>query len=426
MEWLGKAKIRFTHAPAPRKLREKDGSETDLRKIVEKTTPPCYLNPLLFNGHVQTMWTATKPHGPHVYYRRRVFHADHKTYHGTFAVDFAVEPFDEVDDSLPPRTVHYSEEQFCNMGGDDGKPMLVVLHGLSGGSHEVYLRHVIAPLIGEGGWEVCVVNSRGCAMSSLTTGVLYNARATWDIRQTVKWLHEKFPNRPLFGVGFSLGANMLTNYCGEEGADCLLKAAVVCSNPFNLEVSSKLLQNSLIGREVYLRVMGSSMKTLVNSHQKELEEHTDLDFAAIRNAKYLHDFDREVQCPTWGYPTVYAYYRDASSTDAVLGIRIPFVAIQATDDPIAVEEALPYEEFRQNPNTVMITTSLGGHLCWFETGGSRWHKRPVCNFLNHIARNVDLESLKPQPDAQATEKVSAGADYQPMRRKLFIQDEDEA
>ena len=81
----------------------------------------------------------------------------------------------------------------------------------SGGSHEVYLRHAIAPLVKEGKWEICVVNSRGCAMSKITSGVLYNARATWDVRQAVKWLRSKYPNRPLFGLGFSLGANILTN-----------------------------------------------------------------------------------------------------------------------------------------------------------------------------------------------------------------------
>lgn len=90
--------------------------------------------------------------------------------------------------------------------------MVVVLHGLSGGSHEIYLRHVLKPLA-EAGWEGCVVNSRGCAGSGITTGLLYNARATWDVRQVVEWLRERFPNRPLFGVGFSLGANILVNVC---------------------------------------------------------------------------------------------------------------------------------------------------------------------------------------------------------------------
>ena len=211
MEWLGRAKIEFVHSANPRKLKEKDGKETSLLDIVEKTTPTCQLNPLLFNGHVQTMWTATKPHGPPVYYKRKVFEADHKTYQGTFAVDFVVEPFEQQDFSLGRRTVNFTDEELGSLGSIDDKPMLVILHGLSGGSHEVYLRHAIAPLIGEGGWEICVVNSRGCARSKITSGVLYNARATWDIRQMVKWLKKTFPNRPLFGLGFSLGANMLTN-----------------------------------------------------------------------------------------------------------------------------------------------------------------------------------------------------------------------
>ena len=92
--------------------------------------------------------------------------------------------------------------------------MLILLHGLSGGSHEIYLRQVLAPLVTAGGdrqWVACVVNSRGCAMHKITSDVLYNARATWDCRQTVKWLKRTFPNRPLYGIGFSLGANILTN-----------------------------------------------------------------------------------------------------------------------------------------------------------------------------------------------------------------------
>jgi predicted alpha/beta-fold hydrolase len=55
-----------------------------------------------------------------------------------------------------------------------------------------------------------VVNSRGCAGSKITNSMLYNARATWDVRQTVKWAKEKWPRRKMFGVGFSLGANILT------------------------------------------------------------------------------------------------------------------------------------------------------------------------------------------------------------------------
>lgn len=224
-EWFGRAKVDFTHAPTPRPISLRDGTKTDILSICENNTPPCQLNPLLFNGHLQTMWTATKPQGPPIFYRRKTFQADHEAYAGTFAVDFVVEPFEESDPSLSRRTVYFTDEEFASLGSPDSKPMLVILHGLSGGSHEIYLRHAIAPLVEQRDWEICVVNSRGCARSKITSGVLYNARATWDIRQVVKWLRATFPNRPLFGLGFSLGANMLTNV-GASG--CWMPCQIGC------------------------------------------------------------------------------------------------------------------------------------------------------------------------------------------------------
>lgn len=48
---------------------------------------------------------------------------------------------------------------------------------------------------------------------------------------------------------------------------------------------------------------------------------------------------------------------------------------------IAAKEALPLQEIRTNPFVVMCTTSLGGHLSWFETGGGRWFAKPVRSIL---------------------------------------------
>jgi predicted alpha/beta-fold hydrolase len=214
MEWLGHANIKFLHSPTPLTLNKNDGTTTDLAKICEESTPPCQLNPFLFNGHAQTMMTAVKNDGPPVFYKRKIFDAEDPMYEGTFAVDFVVPPNTEVDDGLPIRTTYFSEKEFDGISSLDTRPMLITLHGLSGGSYEIYLKHVLFPLIQEHEteqWEACVVNSRGCAMHKITSSILYNARATWDCRQTVKWLRKKFPNRPLFGIGFSLGANILTN-----------------------------------------------------------------------------------------------------------------------------------------------------------------------------------------------------------------------
>jgi predicted alpha/beta-fold hydrolase len=210
--WLGYSSVRFTHSPDSVVIKQKDKTETTLAELCKTTTPPCKLNPLLFNGHLQTIWTALINDADiPIYYKRRVFEAEDPAYAGQFAVDFAVKPYDaERDESLPNRTAHYTEAEFETLGSDDTTPMIVCLHGLSGGSYEIYLRAVLKPLI-DAGWGACVVNARGCAMSKITTGVLFNARATWDVRQMVKWIRKKWPNRKLYGIGFSLGANILTN-----------------------------------------------------------------------------------------------------------------------------------------------------------------------------------------------------------------------
>jgi hypothetical protein len=56
-----------------------------------------------------------------------------------------------------------------------------------------------------------------------------------------------------------------------------------------------------------------------------------------KGSKGSSNGSRALQCPTWGYPTEGAYYRDATSTDSMLAIRIPFLSIQAEDDPVSYD-----------------------------------------------------------------------------------------
>lgn len=278
VSWLwGQKKVQFYSGEETIPIVTNSGGTKSLAEIVKSITPSCYLNPFLFNGHLQTMYTAAKGDEVPIVYKRGMFEQEDPKYHGQFSVDFVArsnvadskqKETQKEDDgpwSLPPRTSYFTEEEWANIGSDDNKPMLVTLHGLSGGSHELYLRHVLAPLT-EGGWEALVVNARGCARTKITSSVLYNARATWDIRQVVKWLREKFPNRPLFGIGYSLGGNIITNYIGEEGENCVFKAAVVVSNPWNLDIGNTTLLNSFLGYYLYSKTLGVAMKKLVRRY----------------------------------------------------------------------------------------------------------------------------------------------------------------
>jgi len=102
-----------------------------------------------------------------------------------------------------------------------------------------------------------------------------------------------------------------------------------------------------------------------------------------------------------------------------------------------VDAAIPYQEFKSNPYTVLCTTSLGGHLGWFENNGGRWFAKPVSRlaihvskrnrqqsqayqFLQRLARDVDFEKLKKNLLASADGHVDNDYtfSFSPMRRKL--------
>lgn len=90
-------------------------------------------------------------------------------------------------------------------------------------------------------------------------------------------------------------------------------------------------------------------------HKEQICRNIAIDWDKLMSTQYLHDFDRwvkyshlglpsvadhclrrrELQCPTWGYPTEGAYYRDASSVDSLLAVRIPLFAINSIDDPVS-------------------------------------------------------------------------------------------
>lgn len=106
-----------------------------------------------------------------------------------------------------------------------------------------------------------------------------------------------------------------------------------------------------------------------------------------------------------------------------------------------MKEAIPYEEFKQNPFAVLCTTTRGGHLSWFETGGGRWFTKPVSNFcfssvksctemkmqatgfLSMMAEHFTQGQSATDDGSSLTVDANPDAEgphFDPMRRKLQI------
>jgi uncharacterized protein len=107
------------------------------------------------------------------------------------------------------------------------------------------------------------------------------------------------------------------------------------SNPWDLQAAHFALQRSWFRRNTYSKALGANIRELFNLHADQLTKNPSIDADRVREIRHLYEFDRLVQCPTWGYRTEGEYYRHASSVDSVLAIRIPFLAIHAEDDPVS-------------------------------------------------------------------------------------------
>uniref|UniRef100_A0A452Z6W6 Serine aminopeptidase S33 domain-containing protein n=1 Tax=Aegilops tauschii subsp. strangulata TaxID=200361 RepID=A0A452Z6W6_AEGTS len=114
------------------------------------------------------------------------------------------------------------------ISSDDSTPIVVVVPGLTSDSTAAYVKHLVFSMASNG-WNVVVGNHRGLGGISITSDCFYNGGWTEDIREVVNYLHQKYPEAPLFTVGTSLGANILVKYLGEEGGSTpVAGAASIC------------------------------------------------------------------------------------------------------------------------------------------------------------------------------------------------------
>ncbi|KAI0828163.1 AB-hydrolase YheT [Trametes gibbosa] len=273
--------------------------------------------------------------------------------------------------------------------------VLLVAHGLTGGSHEAYVRAVLArttPSKEEGGlgFRAVVLNFRGCNGSPVVTPRLYHAGSSDDIRHVVLWICHTFPGCRIYGIGFSLGANILAKYAGEEGDRCPLQSLVTL--PWDFIHGARHLPSTFMGRTVYRYVLGTALARLLRLHSKVLMDAPNLSISRSaledvlqRPRLTLKQYDEMVTAPLYGFKDAYEYYAQVSSSRVAKDIRIPCLGINSVDDPITGTGNLPLHELRENPWVVLAITQKGGHLGWFEYAPdgriTRWYVKPVTEFL---------------------------------------------
>lgn len=237
-------------------------------------------------------------------------------------------------------------------------PHVLVLHGLEGSPGSGYVRATLNAIAARG-WGAVAMAWRSCSGEPNRALRSYCSGETEDPRFVSRRIRAGGIRGPLFGIGFSLGANALLKLLAETADDAPLDGAVAVSTPFDLAACARALDAPWSGGAIYRRVF---LKTLRAKALGKLREHpaSGLSPQGVRRARTLRAFDDAFTAPSNGYRDAADYYARASSGPLLGRIRRPVLCISAEDDPMIPRETLPGSV--PGPWVQLLQTAGGGHV----------------------------------------------------------------
>lgn len=425
----------------PVKFQSKEGNdEKTLAQIIQQSVPgfvagsSYWLTLGLSSGHLQTVWSALRKFEEidHIHYKRRVLTVEDVTYTykgesfkydhwggtSTFTIDYVVpagsdpnhekyKPASQTQE-LPPRTEYLDPETEYDLLKDDSRPLVIALHGLTGGSYEAYIRSFMTEITNKPyDFDALVLNSRGCANHTITSPQLFSGLWTNDLRYLInKHILRKWPNKRIYLIGFSLGGAITANYLGQEYDEVCpnIKGATVVAAPWSFDDSSYRLSESLLGNQVYSPAMCKNLMKLLNNHigAGTLKHHV-LDKWLENPNNYsivkLRDFDDNFTSRLFGFNCADEYYFHASPNQRLSKIRVPTVLLNSKDDPISSYNSISKTSIKLNPYVMLVSTTIGGHIGWFDITGHRWNSRPTAQLFKELDKNWVLDKSRIDPDS---------------------------
>ena len=239
-------------------------------------------------------------------------------------------------------------------------PIVVLYHGLAGSFESPYIQGSVQALK-KAGFSTVIMHFRGCATKANLLPRSYHSGETQDALEFLKHLHTQYPQAKLFGIGYSLGANMLLKLLGEMGENSLLCKAVAVSAPLELEACANYINQGF--SQIYQsRLLKELNKSLAIKYEKHpMQALLGLEKKEVYKLKSFWEFDAAYTAPIHGFSSAKEYYTQSSAKQFLHKISISTLIIHALDDPFMPASILPKQE--ELPRNVHLEVSEnGGHV----------------------------------------------------------------
>ncbi len=251
---------------------------------------------------------------------------------------------------------------------NDRGPIVILLHGLEGGSRSHYARAMLAALPRHG-LRAVLMHFRGCSGEANRLARAYHSGDTGDIDFLVRTLRAREPHTPLAAIGYSLGGNVLLKWLGEQGPAAPLRCAAAISVPFLLQEATERMNRGLsrLYQWHLLRSLKAGVARKSRRHAPPAPAHE------VERMTSFFEFDDRITGPLHGFSGARHYYTASSSRQYLKHIAIPTLIVHANDDPFMHPGVVP------RPADLSSSVQLhlhqhGGHV-GFVSGALPWRPR---------------------------------------------------
>jgi uncharacterized protein len=310
--------------------------------------------PWLRGGHAQTIWPYLLPRPAVRYRRERVDAPD-----GDFW------DFDWVD---APESSHET-------------PLVMLFHGLEGGSDSHYARALMA-LVAARGWRGVIPHFRGCGGELNRRPRAYHSGDHEEVSAMIEAVRARVAaSTTAYAVGVSVGGSVLLNWLGRAEADAgrVVSAAAAVSTPLDLTSAGIAIGRGL--NHIYTRNFLSTLKPKSLAMSKRFPGL--IDPARIRKVRTMYEFDDAVTSLLHGFEGASDYWLRASAKPWLPRIRIPTLVVNAKNDPFVPAQSLP-SEHEVSCDVLLLQPDQGGHAGFLTgafPGTLDWLPRRLLDFF---------------------------------------------
>ena len=254
--------------------------------------------------------------------------------------------------------------------------VVLILHGLEGNEDSHYVRSIV-PVLLKADYRVVFMFHRGYSTEHNRLDRSYHSGETGDLAKVMQHIAERTGEKLYAALGFSLGANALLKYLGEQGNAAPLERAIAVSVPFDLFAACNKL-NSGFSR-VYQRHLVERLIRRYRDKFRNRPEPVDVEVGELRT---FFRFDDQVTAPLNGFAGALDYYTRSSAAAYIAGISKPCLVIHALDDPFLPPDAIPSRVEWPDP-VQLVLCSHGGHVGFLQRGliPRRWLSSAIPLYL---------------------------------------------